>query len=70
MCLWGEERGKKLGREWREHVPQSESMQWALCLEGFVSRLQAGVLVGVTREGFSRIFISFPDVFFQGRGLH
>ena len=37
---------------------------------GFLSPLQVGILGEVSREGFSRIFISFPGVLFQGCGLH
>lgn len=41
-----------------------------LCVEGFYFSLAGRHLRGGPGEGFSRIFISFPGVPFQGSGLH
>ena len=50
--------------------PEGEGAPWVLCLEAFISFLQAGILGDVSRAVFSRIFISSLGVSFQGHGLH
>ena len=46
-------------------------LHWVLCLEFYsLSLFQAGILGEVLGEGFSRIFISFPGVLFQGHGFY
>ena len=47
-----------------------ENEFWVLCLEAFLSFLQAGILGEVPGEAFSRIFVSSPGVPFQDHGLH
>ena len=52
------------------HSPEGECTLWVLPLEVFLSLLHMGVLGEVSGESFSRLFISFPGVPFQGHGLH
>ena len=58
MPVWEERHGRAL--------PLESTRLGLLCLEAFISLLQAGIL----GEGFSRIFINSPGVSFQGHGLH
>ena len=61
VCL----RGRRGGRERRWLLPRGRACR-VLCFEAFTSLLQ----VGISGEGFSRKFISFPGTPFQGQGLH
>ena len=52
--------GRERQREWDWLLPEGECKPWVLCLEAFTSLLPVGILRDVSREGFSRIIISFP----------
>ena len=62
--------GEALGRATQREKPSLLSP----LSEGFylslISPLQVGILGEVSGEGFSRIFISSPNMLLQGRGLY
>ena len=66
MGGWGEE-GKGNGEGCSQ---EGEFMCWVLCFEAFISFLQMRILGEVSRERFSRIFISSQGLPFQGHDLH
>ena len=66
----GEEEREGEGKEMVCCIPEGQLKCWALCLEAFLSFLQARILGEVSGESFSRIFISSPAVPFQVHGLH
>ena len=62
--VWGEEgQGSGAGRS-----PKGECMPWVLCLEGFLSLWQGGIL-GRSQGRVSAEYLSVFQVPFQGGGL-
>ena len=67
--FWGKEEKEERKGNGTGSSPEGEPVHWVLCLEAFISLLQVEVLGEVSGEGFSRMFINFPGVLFQGRSL-
>ena len=60
---------KKLGKKkGKGAAPQRESLCWVLCLEGFLSLWQGGIL-GRSQGRVSAEYLSVFQVPFQGGGL-